>query len=171
MLTIGATIAVMMASDPMTSGQSPEQGRQDTLAALLVEVRGLRSAIEQMASVGPRIQLAMGQLQVQEQRVNALVRRADAVHDAMIAAQKRVGDLQDRVAMTRRELERSVEPERSQIESGLAFAKLNLGRAMADVQRLQTDETDASSQIASEQARWVEINKRLLELDRALTRR
>ena len=59
------------------AGQAAAEPSQDTLAALLVEVRGLRAAMEQMASVGPSIQLAMGRLQLQEQRINTLVRRAD----------------------------------------------------------------------------------------------
>jgi DNA helicase-2/ATP-dependent DNA helicase PcrA len=40
-----------------------------------------------------------------------------------------------------------------------------------EIQRLQTEEAAAASQVASEQARWAEINQRLEELDRALTRR
>jgi peptidoglycan hydrolase CwlO-like protein len=53
----------------------------------------------------------------------------------------------------------------------MADLKQQLARATAEIQRLQTEEADASSQIASEQERWVEINQRLEELDRALTRR
>lgn len=33
----------------------------DVLVGLLVEVRGLRAAMEQMASAGPRVQLALGE--------------------------------------------------------------------------------------------------------------
>jgi chromosome segregation ATPase len=142
------------------------------LTALLVEVRGLRSAMEEMASVGPRIQLPMAQLQLQEQRVNGLVRRADAIHDALNAAQKRAGELQDLVVMTQRDLEGSLEPDRrSQLESVLAVRKRDLARGMAEVSTLQTNEADIAAQIASEQARWVEINQRLADLDRALTLR
>jgi hypothetical protein len=169
---IPAAVTVLIALATTTGGQTPQQPNQDTLGALLVEVRGLRSAIEQMASVGPSIQLAMGRLQLQEQRINTLVRRADVLHDALVAAHKRAGEVQDRVRNLQRALEGSTEPvHRSSIEAELPILKQELARATAEIQRLQTEESEAASQVASEQARWAEINQRLEELDRALTRR
>ena len=53
----------------------------------------------------------------------------------------------------------------------LPFLKQELARATAEMQRLQSEESDAASQVASEQAHWAEINQRLEDLDRALTRR
>src|SRR5262245_51683946 len=38
----------------------------EVLTALLTEVRGLRAALEEMASSGPRVQLTLGRLQLQE---------------------------------------------------------------------------------------------------------
>jgi hypothetical protein len=71
-----ALLAIIALRAPV-AGQTA-QSNQDTLAALLAEVRGLRAAMEQMASAAPRVQLAMGRLQLQEQRVSTVVRRADA---------------------------------------------------------------------------------------------
>ena len=71
-----------------------------------------------------------------------------------------------------RELEDNPEPgRRSQLQDSLADVKQQLARATAEIQRLQTEEAAAASQVASEQARWAEINQRLEELDRALVRR
>jgi chromosome segregation ATPase len=165
----GAALLAVFTFGPSVAGQIAPS-HQDTIAALLVEVRGLRAAIVQMASVGPSIQLAMGRLQLQEQRINTLVRRADGVRDALVAAHKRAGELQDRMGNLQRALEGSTELVRSSIESELPIIKQDLGRATAEVQRLQAEESDAASQVASEQARWAEINQRLEELDRALTR-
>jgi len=68
-------------------------------------------------------------------------------------------------------LEGSIEPpQRTSIEAELPIVKHQLTLATAEVQRLQTEESQAASQVASEQARWVEINQRLEELDRALAR-
>ena len=170
MMPVAVTALIVLGTT--AGGQPPQQPNQDTLGALLVEVRGLRSAIEQMASVGPSIQLAMGRLQLQEQRINTLVRRADGLRDALAAAYKQAGPLQDRMRNGQRELEDNPEPgRRSQLQVSLADLKQQLARATAEIQRLQTEEADAASQIASEQARWAEINQRLEELDRALTRR
>ena len=172
MIPAGVTVLIVLGAT--TEGQSPQPANQDTLEALLVEVRGLRNAIEQMASVGPSVQLAMGRLQLQEQRINTLVRRADVVHGALVAAHKRASELQDRMGNLQRLLKGNPEPEeprRSSIEGELPILKQELARATAEIQRLQAEESDAAAQVASEQARWAEINQRLEELDRALTRR
>jgi hypothetical protein len=66
---IPAAVAVLVVLGTKAGGQTPQQPNQDTLGVLLVEVRGLRSAIEHMTTVGPSIQLAMGRLQLQEQRI------------------------------------------------------------------------------------------------------
>ena len=71
------------------AAQAPRASHgQDVLPALLVEVRGLRAAMEQMASSGPRVQLALGRLQLQEQRVNNLLRRLETVRASLAAAQR-----------------------------------------------------------------------------------
>ena len=169
---ISAAVAVLIVLGTTAGGQTAQQPNQDALGALLVEVRGLRAAIEQMASVGPSIQLAMGRLQLQEQRINTLVRRADGLRDALAAAHKQAGPLQDRMRNGQRELEDNPEPgRRSQLQDSLADLKQQLARATAEIQRLQTEESEAAAQVSSEQARWAEINQRLEELDRALTRR
>ena len=169
---IPAAVAVLVVLGTKAGGQTPQQPNQDTLGVLLVEGRGLRSAIEHMTTVGPSIQLAMGRLQLQEQRINTIVRRADVVRDALSAAHKRAGELRDRVGNMQRAFESSTEPlNRSAIEGELPIVKQDLARATADVQRLQLEESEAAAQVSAEQTRWAEINQRLEELDRALTRR
>lgn len=170
MIVVAVTVLLVLGTT--TRAEPPEQANQDTLGALLVEVRGLRSAMEQMASAAPRIQLAMGRLQIQEQRINTLVRRADGLHDALVAANKRATEIQDRVKNLQRSVEGGTDPVfRSESEAALPVVKQDLARAMAEVQRLQIEESDAASQVANEQARWTQINQRLEELDRALTGR
>jgi len=169
---IPAAVAVLVVLGTTAGGETPPQPTQDTLGALLVEVRGLRSAIEHMTTVGPGIQLAMGRLQLQEQRISTIVRRADVLRDALGAAHKRAGELRDRVGNMQRAFENSTEPlNRSAIEGELPIVKQDLARATAEVQRLQQEESDAAAQVSAEQTRWAEINQRLEELDRALTRR
>ena len=166
----GAVLLTIFTLRPSVAGQTAPS-HPDTLAALLVEVRGLRAAMEQMASVGPSIQLAMGRLQLQEQRINTLVRRADGLREALAAAHKQAAELQERLGHAQRELEGGPEPDRrSHLQEVLPHLKQESARATAEIQRLQIDESDAAAQVASEQARWTEINQRLEELDRALAR-
>ena len=57
-LALGATIHL-----PAAQGATRQvQPQEEDLPALLVEVRGLRAAMEQMASAGPRVQLALGRV-------------------------------------------------------------------------------------------------------------
>ena len=64
-----ATFAVLVTVVATVAAQSGRSAEPDVLNALLAEVRGLRAAMEQMSSAGPRVQLALGRLQLQEQRV------------------------------------------------------------------------------------------------------
>lgn len=73
----------------------PATGFPDVLPALLMEVRGLRAAMEQMASAGPRVQLALGRVQLQEQRVNALLRRLYDIRAGVVQAQVEYDATQD----------------------------------------------------------------------------
>lgn len=167
-----AGLAVTIALRASAAGQGPSTN-QDALGALLTEVHGLRVAMEQMASAGPRVQLAIGRLQLQEQRVNTLIRRADEIQASVLKAQKEGIELQQGIERSQHALERGTlqADERSQLEAILPFEKQQLARKNAEIQRLQTEEADAATQVANEQARWVEINQRLEELERALIKR
>src|SRR5690349_1003186 len=76
----------------------PTAPSEDIMPALLAEVRGLRAAMEQMAAAGPRVQLALGRLQLQEQRVNNAIKRQDEVRGKLTALQLQAGAQQDRLA-------------------------------------------------------------------------
>ena len=58
----------------------------DVLGELLKEVRGLRLAMERAATVGARIQLLVARVQLQEQRIAELSRRAAVVRDELSKA-------------------------------------------------------------------------------------
>ena len=95
-----ATVVVLISTASLgaaRSGQAPPATTSpDTIAALLVEVRGLRAAMEQMAAAGPRVQLALGRLQLQEQRINTLVRRLEEVRAALAPARRKLQESSER---------------------------------------------------------------------------
>jgi chromosome segregation ATPase len=146
-------------------------GQTDVLSALLTEVRALRTAMEQMASAGPRVQLALGRLQLQEQRVNALMRRLETVRAEAIAAQREYDDASARVRSLQRSIRESANPdERKQAELVIDEQQRDHSRTLANLQRLQNEETALNADISAEQTRWNEINRRLEELERSLGR-
>jgi hypothetical protein len=59
--------------------QTPSSADAATLQSLLAEVRQLRLAVEKAAVAGPRIQLAMQRLQLQEQRTAHAAAQFDEV--------------------------------------------------------------------------------------------
>src|SRR3982750_1059702 len=74
--------------------QAGPPANEAVLPALLTEVRGLRAAMEQMASAGPRVQLFASRLQMQETRVNNLSKRLSDVRDTLAASQQGLVSMQ-----------------------------------------------------------------------------
>jgi chromosome segregation ATPase len=156
-----------------TSSIFARQARQepDVLGALLVEVRGLRAAIEQMSSASARVQLAMGRLQLNEQRITTYMRRLDEIRDRRPGAELEVQKRQRELNALADAIRASGKPPTQEVDEELKRQKGELAEANAYLQRLQTEETQLAREIATEQDRWAEINRTLEELDRVLTRR
>ena len=145
----------------------------DVLSALLTEVRGLRQAMEQMASGGPRVQLALGRLQLQEQRVNTMIRRLETVREAVARAEKEVATSETSMAPLLKMFGTEEAPagEDHPMSSMIEALKKGVAAGNAEVQRLRLEEAQIQQEIATEQGRWGEINRALEELERAFTKR
>jgi chromosome segregation ATPase len=143
----------------------------DVLPALLTEVRGLRAAMEQMASAGPRVQLALGRLQLQEQRIQNLVRRLEQVRNSQSGPQRDYERLTDRLKDMAEELPSLNESGRRQYEAEMPMMKKEIERLGKEIQKLVNEEAFVNQEISSEQARWTDFNQRLEELERSLVRR
>jgi chromosome segregation ATPase len=166
-LALVITIVVITAF-AATGGHAQES--QTILPALLDEVKGLRAAMEEMASGGPRVQLALGRLQLQEQRVNTLMARLQTVRDRLNSSQRQVAQQQNQ--MERFEVAAKGNPaERQEVEHMMDMFKDEMAATAAEIQRLTVEEATIASEIATEQGRWTEINQRVEELERALGRR
>jgi hypothetical protein len=141
----------------------------DVLPALLVEVKGLRAAMEQMAGAGPRVQLSIGRLQLQEGRIAGMIRRLDTVRDSLSGARRELEQLKGVQKM----MEGGGEPQepgapKEGFGPMLGGVKKQAAAAQANVDRLAAEELQLTQDVSAEQARWTEINQRLDELERAL---
>jgi len=176
--TVRFALPVLVLSIAIASLFAPARAQtrnEDLVPALLVEVRGLRAAMEQMASAGTRGQVLVGRLQLQEGRISGLARRLDTVRDALASSRNDLAEGQQRLA--------SLQAPADEKEEGLAGMLKKLGVVkIEDVQRdvaarqetvnrLAAEEQQLLQQIAAEQGRWTEINQRLDELERALVKR
>jgi chromosome segregation ATPase len=169
-LAIGMVVGTRAASLHAQVRQGTSAQSEDVLPALLVEVRGLRAAMEQIASAGPRVQLALGRVQLQEQRINTLIRRLDEAHAAVAQAQKPYADLKRQIAGLEDDIHHSQSggPSLEQLNAVLKHTQALLADATVNVQRAVADESDIASTLATEQARWTDLNQRMEALEAAL---
>ncbi len=143
---------------------------EEVLPALLIEIRGLRAAMEQAASAGPRVQLALGRVQLQEQRITGLIRRLDEVRASANGARHQVDELQRQ----RQGIEDAVRDQgpNAPPASDWKAVQLDLQRQVAaartDLERASADEAAVKSQLALEQARWTDLNQRMEALEATL---
>ena len=165
---VAAAVVITVMVIPVFGQQAGQN--QDVLKALLVEVQGLRVAIEQMSSTGARVQLAMGRLQLQEQRINTMVRRLDEVRGQKALAEREVTDLRQQGARLDEAAKNEEDPlvRRAAADQSRETRRLADLRA-ADLQRLAGEEVEVSMAIATEQSRWSDINRALEDLERAMT--
>jgi predicted nucleic acid-binding Zn-ribbon protein len=156
-----------------TPRPQPQAVRADeVLPALLAEVKGLRAAMEQMASAGPHIQLLVARLQLEEGRINTMVHRLDGVRDSLTSAQRELDDLVDKQQRGEAALNGAGSvPDRDALTQMVARSKRQAADSRAQVARFTAEEAQLTQDVASEQARWTEVNQRLDELERALVKR
>jgi chromosome segregation ATPase len=140
----------------------------DVLPALLTEVKGLRAAMEQMASSNAQAQLLVGRLQLQEGRINGMIRRLDTVRDSLAGAKRTYEQIRGPLQMLGDKSDGADQQERESIMGGL---KAQLDGAKMEVNRLTAEEAQLTSDVNAEQARWIEINQRLDTLERSLAKR
>src|SRR5258705_3795770 len=174
---LGTAAAVLLIVSGAVVGRTAVQAQptttpQDVLPALLVEVKGLRAALEQMAGAGPRVQLAVSRLQLQEGRIAGMIRRLDTVRDSLATARREFDQLNGAVKM----MEGGGEPEKPGDDKEdfgplLAGMKKQVAAAQANVTRLAAEEQQLIQDVTTEQARWIDINQRLDELEKALAKR
>lgn len=75
----------------------------------------------------------------------------------------------DELAATEQRLQTEVDlAKRTALESQERMLKLQLGTQAAAEQQLRARENDAAQALATEQARWTDLNVRLDELERSL---
>lgn len=171
-LVVAFALATLVSVGSLAAWAQQTAPAPDVLSALLAEVRGLRAALEQMSTAGPRVQLALGRLQLQEQRIGNQVRRLDSVRASLLVAQKELEPIEKLMTDV---MERIREYPNSESlpedKRGLAEVKAALAKRQAEVQRLITEESFLIQDISAEQNRWSEFNRRLEELERTLARR
>lgn len=160
-ITIGGAHTV--AAQPQAA-QAPEP-----MTALLAEVHALRLALEQSATIAPRVQLTLARLNIEEQRIGQLAAQLDQVRRELPAASLESQKLSDQLP----ELEKGIQtaPD-DKTRKSYEYEQADVKRKLAVQSRLEeqfrTRENEIAQALSSEQARWVDLNARLDELERLL---
>ena len=172
-------LATVLLVGTLAAAQTPGSGSRDIMPELLAEVRGLRTAIEQMTASSSRVQLALGRLQLQEQRLNVANGRLADIRNQLGAAQRRAADVQEQATnlesmvsgqseMPKPEGQSTAEQIRRQITVELQMAQRQVIATNAEVQRLTMQENALAGEVSSEEARWADLNRQLEDLERSL---
>jgi chromosome segregation ATPase len=169
-LTMGLAIGTRAATRDDQARAAATSPEENVLPALLIEVRGLRAAMEQMASAGPRVQLALGRVQLQEQRIGNLIRRLDETRASITIVQAEHDATLGRARSVENEL-RDSRPDGTRLthlQEMQVHVKSELQRVSANLQRVTAEEAAVASELAGEQARWMDLNQRMEALEAAL---
>jgi hypothetical protein len=170
MLSALACVALALAAS-LNLGAAPQaaQSSNEPMAALLSEVHALRLAMEQSAAVAPRVQLTLARLNIQEQRATRLGTQLDEVRRQLADAARRTETESDELADVEKRLQgASNDQERKGFESQQRELKGQQAAQAALVRDLRTRENEAAQAFSTEQARWVDLNARLDDLERQL---
>ncbi|HEX9366162.1 MAG TPA: hypothetical protein VF921_06025, partial [Vicinamibacterales bacterium] len=131
-----------------------------------------REDIQRFAGTSIRVQLLLARLQLQEQRINTLGAQVADVRSQMKANATQQSEEVDHLKqytslLNSAPADFTLESLRD-IQNSIPRLRENLQRLQREGQKLGAQEADLASQISTEQARWVDFNARLDELERSL---
>jgi hypothetical protein len=143
-----------------------------TLDDLLAEVKGLRADIAQSSGTTIRTQLILARLQVEEQRINNLVKQLADTRDQLTTTRNNISGAEANIRSSEEELQKTPSPDQrptpGELKVLLGWQQVELKRLQSHDQDLQAQQSDLMNQYAVEQSRWNDFNARLDALERML---
>ena len=116
---------------------------------------------------------ADGRVQLQEQRVNNLLRRLEESRSHLAEAQRnydRLQQEQQNIADAIRD-PRPDGPPVAELQVQQRATQQELERLSADIQRMTAEATTLDADLAAEQGRWIDLNQRMEALEQSLVRK
>jgi len=137
--------------------------------ALVQEVRALRQAVEEALAANVRVQLLMGRLQLQEARIQSLVRQGveiDSQIQNMVWERQGLASQQKTIQAA---LEEMSDPRQDrEVKQHLAMLTERIKHLDTRQAALLAEQANVQQLVAAEQGRWGDFNARLEELERLL---
>jgi hypothetical protein len=158
------------AAQPTVAQPTAAQPQDPQITAqLLQEVRALRAAFERMTIAGTRAQLLLARLQMQEQRMTSLGRQLQETRTKLASVQRDRDSHALRIESFNEGLDRASSAEhRVDMEQGLKMTKQTVKQLDQQLEALHAEDVGIGQALSAEQARWLDINSRLEELESLL---
>jgi DNA repair exonuclease SbcCD ATPase subunit len=147
-----------------TSSAAP----RDPIEELLSEVRSLRAEIRHASDTSIRAQLLVGRLQLQEQRINTLVRQLGEADRQLSDNERARGAMSGPMAMFAEAQNQPSTTEREEFDQVFKPLKVQLEQMEKADRDIQAQRTYLTGLIAEEQARWATFNALLDELGKTV---
>jgi hypothetical protein len=148
--------------------QRVESPQGDSTTQLLQEVRYLRAAIERSTVAGTRAQLLLGRLQMQEARMATLGRQAQEARLRLLDVQRERENKTSEIKRLTDALDRFTPDERRAVEDRIETMKRSVKDLQQREREFQTEYDGMAQQLSADEARWVDFNQRLEDLERTL---
>ena len=169
LLTTRAAAVIALGALALAGVASGQAHRPDaTLDELVVEVQALRAEMNQAASASIRAQLLVGRLQMEDQRISAVVRELEAVQTDLAANAQSRTDSATRLKALEEAVLGATNDVREEAEKQLATAKALAQQADRRQQSLKRRESALAKELQEDQARWQDINGRLENFEHAI---
>jgi hypothetical protein len=171
---IGIAIVVAVAGAAGLSAQPARPAEpRPAIEQLLVEVRELRSELSQATNVSLRTQVLVARLQLQEGRIDSVGRQLTETRQQIATAEQAEAAMAGPVKMLDAMVEKNASaaaptPEPSANFGGGMNLKTILEAQQKRLEELRVEESSLAALLATEQARWVEFNDRLEDVERTL---
>ncbi len=141
---IRCSIAVLLSSCLALAQEPANVSQEATIQALLKEVHALRVALEQSNQIGPRIQIVLARIQLQEERVRNATRQLQDARDKIAEIQTKGTESADRIKQFEAQQAQTVDPNvRKQMEFDLIEMKAAIERLNTVDQQYRAKESEA----------------------------
>jgi chromosome segregation ATPase len=155
-----------------TGAAFAQQTPDNTISALLSEVRQLRLALERSAVVAPKIQVTLQRMQLQQDAVSRVSRQLEDVRDQIAKSATEEANLASHVKGVEEQVAQEQDPaRRKQMENELKHLRtLREKTEQKGINEAQqrARESELAGRLQTEQARLNELNDRLSTLERQL---
>ncbi len=162
-------LRLLLVSLAAGAGARAQSDASPTLTALLQEVRQLRLAIERTATLGPRMQLLLQRVQLQDGKVSRLSRDLQDTRTNITQAIGETTRMKEEISTFEERVHQEQNPvQRSDMEDRLRHAKTGFEERQALEQQLRARESELASQLRLEQATLDEFQARLEKFEKSL---